>query len=189
MKIACLGWGSLVWNPGDLPVLRGWFNDGPLLPIEFARESKDQRITLVLLSEARRVRTLWALMPVDDVQVAREALRAREKIPKRNLDKDIGFWTDTGDSGGLGIRAVGAWGQRMGLDAVVWTDLPPKFRGNVGQIPTSDEVVEHLRGLEGKAKDNAEKYVRRAPVQVDTERRQRLESEFGWTPVSVDDAK
>lgn len=187
MKIACLGWGSLVWNPGDLPVLRGWFEDGPLLPIEFARESNRQRITLVLVPGARPVRSLWALMTVDDLGNTREALRAREGIPRKNVEQDIGFWTPDEDSGGLVVPEVAAWARRLGLDAVVWTDLSPGFKGDRGDVPTPDEVVEYLRDLDEEDRCNAEEYVRRAPVQVDTEIRRRLESEFGWTPVSVRD--
>ncbi len=81
MTIACLGWGSLIWDPRELPVLRTWFEDGPLLPIEFARESDDGRITLVLAEDQPLVRSRWALMNVADRAAAREAVRRREGIP------------------------------------------------------------------------------------------------------------
>lgn len=38
-QIAIIGWGSLVWDPRDLPIESPWHDDGPELPIEFARIS------------------------------------------------------------------------------------------------------------------------------------------------------
>ncbi len=50
MKIAILGWGSLLWQPKDLQFDKGigWSENGPMLPVEFARISKDGRLTLVI---------------------------------------------------------------------------------------------------------------------------------------------
>ncbi|HOW68396.1 MAG TPA: hypothetical protein P5055_13320 [Candidatus Paceibacterota bacterium] len=48
MSIAILGWGSLIWNPRDLPITGDWQGDGPVLPIEFTRISDNGRLTLVI---------------------------------------------------------------------------------------------------------------------------------------------
>ena len=82
-NIACLGWGSLIWDLGDLPIRRCWFEDGPLIPLEFARESQDGRITLVVELSARPVRSLWALLDGENLEEMRERLRVREGRPQQ----------------------------------------------------------------------------------------------------------
>ena len=182
MPIACLAWGSLVWDPRELPVRREWFADGPLLPIEFARISCDDRVTLVLLDKAPVVRSLWALMSVSELQLAKEALADREGMTGNDKTKHIGYWSMDHNSDGAAVEEIAEWANRVGIEAVIWTALPPTF-GDEYSPGLSDKVIDHLRSLSHEKRQNAERYVRRAPRQIDTEVRRRIERELGWLPM------
>lgn len=182
--IACLGWGSLIWSPRDLPVQRHWFEDGPLLPAEFARQSRDDRITLVLLPSAGLVRSLWALMMVRNVETAREELGKREGIPKENVKNHVGVWSNNEPSPEL-IPGLDEWANARRLSSVVWTALPAQFEGSE-KIPSEEDVLKHLFQLTGTARQRAEEYIRKAPWQIDTEYRRRIEAELDWKPMGQD---
>jgi len=175
--IACLGWGSLVWDARELPIQRAWFHDGPFAKLEFVRHSKGDRITIVLEPNALPVRTLWALMDSTDLNGAREALRKREGC---NLE-DIATWSK-GEGCPPLIVDVPQWANARGVESLVWTALPSKFNGTNGKTPTVEEVISHLSCLTGAARDNAERYIRFAPRQIDTNYRRRIEATFQWTP-------
>ncbi len=183
MRIACLGWGSLIWDPQALPIQRCWFNDGPLLPIEFARHSSGDYITLVIVPEARCVRSLWALMSVPDLATARVKLAEREGIRTQHIPRDVGYWTSAESYNGQSSDTIGQWASYVGLDAVVWTNLPPKFRQE-DKVPTVDEVISLLQTRPLETKRRAEEYIRKTPRQIDTEYRRRIELELGWTPIN-----
>lgn len=173
--IACLGWGSLVWDPRELPIHRHWFEDGPFARLEFARQSKDGRITLVLEGTAWPVRTLWAVMDTAEMQTAKAALKERERCK----EQDIGSWSSR-EADPPGILNLQHWAESRGVDAVIWTALPAKI-GTEQRTPTEEEVLRYLGGLNGATRDTAEKYVRFAPPQIDTAYRRRIESTLHWT--------
>ena len=184
MRIACLGWGSLVWDPRDLPVRGPWHADGPLLPIEFARESDDGRLTLVLVPGRPLVRSCWALMQSDSTEDARSALGLREGVPAEHQGRDIGLWTSDSHPEGEIAREIDRWARGLGLDAAVWTALPFGMRNQRGTVPSIEATLGYLRGLENPAAKNAELYIRLAPHSVDTDVRRAVAAEFGWTPLS-----
>ena len=181
-RIACLGWGSLIWDPRALPIQRHWFEDGPLARIEFARKSSNGRVTLVLHPDAQPVRSLWTLMDTEDVEEARDQLGEREGIRKENWPNLIGIWPHKSSDCIIGLEQ---WACARELEAVVWTALAPTFKEAGG--PIDDRVIKHLRTLRGAQRDEAERYIRRAPRQIDTAARRRVEAEFHWIPVHTDD--
>ncbi len=113
MKIAVLGWGSLIWNPRELRISGEWHSDGPLLPVEFARVSQDERLTLVLYPEAEPIQVLWALSACPSLEEAEENLADREGTSRHRIGylslfndlyrcdaapaalENIGNWTDS----------------------------------------------------------------------------------------------
>jgi hypothetical protein len=182
MTIACLGWGSLIWNTGALPTAGTWQTDGPSVPVEFARQSDDGRMTLVIVDETRSVPVLWSGLASPDIASAKAALAAREGIGAQNIHRSIGFWTPRDRSSGVEVAAIGNWAARRELDGVVWTRLRARFSRSF-RTPTIDEVIEYLETLEGDKRQRAETYVRRAPLQIRTAYRVEIERRLGWTPI------
>ena len=181
-NIACLGWGSLIWCPRDLPIRSNWFDDGPLIPLEFARQSKDERITLVIVRRARPVQSLWALMDSNNLECAREKLRVREG---NTNTKYIGHWS-RGSQSPDEIPELREWAHARNIDSVVWTALPPKFEGQNRRLPSVEDVLGHLQELPDAQREKAKEYIRRAPRQIDTAYRRRIETELQWLPTKGD---
>ena len=159
-----------------MPMGSPWNEDGPRLRVEFARHStKSETVTLVLESGAQPVQALWALLPVAGLEKARQALCKREGTKS----KYIGYWSTTDRSEGEVSPVIGEWAARHDLDGVVWTALPPKWNGQSGAVPTIEQVLEFLRGRDVGSR--AERYIRKAPPQIRTAYRARIEKELGWT--------
>lgn len=182
--IACLGWGSLVWDPRTLAIQRQWFDDGPFIRVEFLRKSNNGRITLVLDETAQPVRSLWAVMDATAIEPAAEALREREGVLEKNSKKDIGRWV-TGSPSPSNIVGLPEWAQARGIDGIVWTALGHKFHAS-GARASAEDITAYLRGLTGRVREDAERYVRYAPPQIDTPYRRAIEATLGWTPMCID---
>jgi hypothetical protein len=172
----------LIWDPRELPFRGEWFADGPLLPIEFARQSRDGRVTLVLLDQAPVVRSLWTLMSLAELHPAKEALADREGMTGADKTKNVGCWSGDQKSLGLAVQEIADWAGRTGIEAVIWTALPATF-GDEYSPGLDDDVLDYLRPLSHEKRRNAERYIRKAPKQIDTEIRRRIEREFGWLPI------
>lgn len=184
LKIACIAWGSLIWEPAPLELASPWRPDGPLLPLEFVRDSDDSdELALVLHEPAPLQPTYWAWLAVDDMASAREMLRRREKIRPEyphwvgSLPNPAGHAQDE--------RRVAAWMRTMGIQGAVWTALPAKFAGVSERAPSAHEALAFLDGSNGQQRANAERYVRQTPPEIRTLYRSLFEQRLGWTPKPV----
>lgn len=175
MPIACLAWGSLVTDPRELPCASEWRSDGPDLPIEFARQSQDGRLTLVVAEGARMCTTLWCELAVTDLKEAIQVLQHREKTPK---ESSIGRWPNATAGKWPYSAHVAAWAEARGLAGVVWTALLPGWIGSRGVVPSMEEAVAYLRGLDPAMSALAGSYIRYTPAQIATAFRPALEAEL-----------
>lgn len=176
MKIVCIGWGSLIWNPRSLKIRGKWFEDGPLLPLEYARQSGDGRITLVIEDNSPHVRTLWALMSINTLDEAIESLRAREgtatkHIHSQNLDSKPQTKIQ---------EIILQWLKEKNIDCAIWTGLPPKFDGEDNVVPTINQLFDYFDELDYKAFKNSAEYIINTPKQVDTTYRRLLDKRYNW---------
>ena len=174
--IVCLGWGSLIWNPGSLPLENEWNSDGPQLPVEYTRVSGGGRLTLVITEGAPAITTFWSRLSVSSVDHAIEALAQREGCAQAA----IGFWTDGNMSRHTQAGRIATWAKDRNCVAAVWTALKPGFPHSRGEPLTCEQALSHLRILEGDERADAEEYIRRTPGQVRTPYRTAIEQEFGW---------
>lgn len=183
MVYCCLGWGSLFWDPRSLPLCSDWHDDGPLLPVEFARQSADGRITLVVTPDTADIQVLWAELAVTSIEEARDALAEREGISSKYINRSVGCWSKDDQSTRSKIHVIEDWADKKGFAGVVWTALKPKFGGEL-KTPTSTDIMAYLDGLRGETRTKAEEYVRKTPKQIATPYRELIVEKFGWVTQS-----
>ncbi len=175
MKIACIGWGSLIWKPESLACQNKWFEDGPILPIEFTRISSNNRVTLIIDENSAPVRTLWSLMIPSNIDDCIESLEKREGTTKENI-----HFTTTNSNCEKDIKiTINKWLTEKNIDAAIWTGLSFSRKTN-NKRPTLFEIINHLEQLTGNERIFAEEYIRNAPRQIDTEYRREIENKMGW---------
>jgi hypothetical protein len=189
MAIAILGWGSLCWNPGELLTVGGWEPTGPMLPIEFARISRADRLNLCLFAGADLVQVYWIRSAAPDLETARDNLRSRQNCVTA---ADIGYLARDGSFQFRSLPGLAAnvksWLEvHPDLEAVIWTDLRSNFEAKTGG--TSFTVESGIAWLQELVRANrhqrAEEYLRKAPPQTETRLRARAREVFGWTNVEA----
>ncbi len=163
MVIACLGWGSLIWKPGDLPLRCEWFFDGPRLPVEFCRVGDGGELATALCMNATPSQVLWSVLDVPDLDTACQALRVREQIPEQR-DDGVGLYVPARNDQGV----LADWALERGVDALVWTALPPRIDNQEGRLPSRRQAIDYLQGLQGETREHARDYLARVPEQIAT---------------------
>ncbi|MBS6032518.1 MULTISPECIES: hypothetical protein [Pantoea] len=181
MKIACLGWGSLIWKSGALPVASPWHCDGPRVPIEFVRISEGGELATAICLNATPVPVLWAWLNTASLETACRALREREGIPDSRED-GLGILTVTDTSAG----PLADWARARGIEGLIWTALPACMAGVEGRIPALDEAVAYLQRLEGDTREHARRYIEQVPAQIDTAYRRAFAALPGWQRIIPD---
>jgi len=181
MRIAYIGWGSLIWNQGSLKLQGTWQKDGPYLPVEFARVSQDGRLTLVLYRDVPPVQTFWAYAEEENLNAAIKGLRLREGTTARR----IGYLSLRSGKSRCGVVkdlvfVMENWLRDKGLDAAVWTDLPANFVERTGMDFTTENAISYLKSLEGNALSAARNYIVNAPASINSPLRRAIEEELGW---------
>jgi hypothetical protein len=178
VKIAILGWGSLLWDsrPEFDDQHDPWALDGPTLKIEFSRVSESRAGTLTLVVDEANgslVTVAWCVSKRSTILDAVEDLRLREGTTATNVGRVVVAEERTK---GLDATATSifAWAGSKGLDAVIWTALESNFEEQTGCVFGVEAALAHVAGLEPNAGGKALEYVQRAPDFVRTPVREAL---------------
>jgi len=187
MQVAVIGWGSLIASPGILRLQSRWHRDGPALPVEFARISSGDRLTLVVHPPGRNQQTLWAAAASEDFAEVRATLRERERTQRLDLihtaSADGVFSNDVANA----VRkSICEWlRQKPHLSGCVWTGLSSNWERERKCSYSPADAVAYLRGLSDPAPARA--YVQTTPSQIQTEARALIRTQLGWQDEELPD--
>lgn len=190
MKIAILGWGSLIWDQRRLATIGEWNPGGPVLPIEFSRKSGDGRLTLVVdPANGEPVATRYIRSRFENLNDAIGNLREREHNPPRDR---IGYvnlvahteraWARQNQPGAC--DTITAWAQANDWQAVIWTALLSNFEEEQHAPFTVPTATRYLNGLNGETRTRAFEYIRRAPAETVTPLRRALQAQAPREPAA-----
>ncbi len=190
MRIAILGWGSLIWDLDTLaPYVTGdWqMTAGPRLPMEFSRISPKRKMGLVVCldPEDGEACTTHAIRSTrTDIAAAVTDLAQRE----RARDHMIGAVTADGLRKGRMAEVctiVANWCDTNGWDGAVWTDLEANFHAQTARRFSVDEGISYLRTLPDENLTEAHRYISNAPIHTDTPLRRALSEDDWWQSLNL----
>lgn len=183
MKIALLGWGSLLWDncPEFDEHHEVWLADGPILKLEFSRVSERRGNALTLVIDEKNgepcqvAYTFSTRATVDDAICD---LRCREGTILKKIGCYVAEVSHTNQCGSPNIEnVIAAWARERAVDAVVWTNLEGNFekKSKIKKPFSIPNALSHLALLEPIGKSKAAEYVWRAPDFIRTPLRTALE--------------
>jgi len=184
MKIAILGWGSLLWDKcTEFDEQHDeWHSDGPKLKIEFSRVSSTRKGALTLVLDTKNGKECQVAYTRSKRKNPDDAicdLRSREGTTLKN----IGFYFADNSRKQARydevLRVIERWASTKKLDVVIWTDLESNFQEkSKSKQPFSIEAaISHIQALDNEGKANASEYVCRAPAFVVTPLHEALQSQ------------
>lgn len=182
MKIAILGWGSLLWDKReDFDRWHdAWEFDGPSINLEFSRisESRSDALTLVIDAEHGSPATIaYCLSRRRKPEDAICDLRCREGT---SLSR-VGYVFLEGNRHNYqdkeSFDAIVAWSKAKKFDVVVWSNLQSNFEEKKKQPFSIDSAISHIKSLSLEGKAKTAEYVWRAPTFIRTPLRDALEQE------------
>lgn len=188
MRVAVLGWGSLLWDKRpefvefENQLAGSWAYDGPRLAVEFSRvsSSRDGALTLVLDEHGRSTEVAWRESKRTDPEEALADLAAREGTVSARMGMVV-----VGDNSRSRFRPENAvfaeqirrWARDKGFDAVVWTDLPSNFEAKTHHGFSLSEALNHVSHLSLQGQEKAMEYIAKAPAFIHSDIREALGAE------------
>lgn len=177
MKIGIIAWGSLVYDWDTLKIENDkWFNDGPELPIEFARISGNKKLTLVIYPAFDKVKTHYSISSCNGIDEAIKNLAERERTNSKNIGY-INFKTGELKSKKMEAelkKVLSIWNIPKNLDGMIWTDLDENFMAELKQQFSLETSIKYLDSLSQKDFLLAKEYIIKAPNQTQTRNRELL---------------
>lgn len=184
MKIAILGWGSLLWDKRAEfdEQHEEWQFDGPSIMIEFSRVSKTRNGALTLVLDTKNGKACQAAYTLSKRKNPDDAIcdvRSREGTTLKN----VGFYfADNSRKQAREeqvLKTIQNWASEKKIDVVIWTDLESNFEkeSKCGKPFSIETALCHIQSLDDKGKAMAAEYVWRSPTFVNTPLREVLQSQ------------
>jgi len=186
MRIAIVGYGSLIWDLENLkPFVSGQWSlgCGPKMPVEFSRISPKRKKALVLVID----HSLDHQCTTNIIKSARsnidEAIKDLAERERCKIDM-IGYLDKSGNEY-KSFSGVEDWLEKNNYDAVIWTALPYNFELETGKEFTHKSGLEYLKSLNANALAEAWRYIEFAPKVTDTPFRRFLKQDEFWQSLNL----